>query len=149
MSSPPAFESTACHDVQITHPKPDRNMNTDPGTNVFVFEVQQDGAQRRFVGHAPTRAADGLQQVWAVLGPQTGVEPRSVQRLYSEWELSRDDTDFARRSFPAAQLSFSFARPADDGWDAAMAAVAETIRSAATKRATPPARSRKWWQLWK
>jgi hypothetical protein len=124
-------------------------MNTDPSQNVFVIEVQKDGALRRFGGHAPTRDSDCLQQVWTALAPQAQLDPRKVQRLYSEWELSKEDLTFARRTFPSAELSFSFTRPKDGDWDAAMATASRTIQSASGNHASRPPNSRRWWQFWK
>lgn len=108
-------------------------MNTDPTRNLFVFEVQKDGALRRFGGHAPTRDSDCLRRVWAALAPQ-GIDPRTVRRLYSEWELSKEDKQFAIQTFPVAQLSYSFVRPRDDQWDTAMAAASKVMQAAATKQ---------------
>ena len=118
-------------------------MNTDPNRNVFVIEVQKDGALRRFGGHAPTRDVDCLQQVWTALAPQAQLDPRKVQRLYSEWELSKDDIVFAQRTFPFADLTFSFSRPSDGDWERAMAEVSKTMESTMKKA------SKKWWQFWK
>ena len=118
-------------------------MNTDPNQNVFVIEVQKDGVLRRFGGHAPTRDVDCLQQVWTVLAPQAQIDPRQVQRLYSEWELSEDDIAFAHRTFPFAEFSFSFARPADGVWDRAMTEASKTMES--TMKRT----SRQWWHFWR
>ena len=138
-----------------------------------MFEVQKDGALRRFGGHAPTRDSDCLQKVWSALAPQ-GIDPRSVRRLYSEWELSVEDKRFAVQTFPAAQMSYSFSRPRDDQWDTAMAAASKTMEAAARKPPSPqpgiielpsggsassttmlaapakpvPTKQRPWWRFW-
>ena len=124
-------------------------MNSDPSRNVFVFEVQINGALRRFGGHAPTRDSDCLRKVWTELAPQAGIAPRSVQRLYSEWELSPEDIEFARSTFPDAAMTYSFSRPKDNDWDAAMAEASRTMQAAAMKKASNPSPQKRWWQFWK
>jgi hypothetical protein len=124
-------------------------MNSDPSRNVFVFEVQINGTQRRFGGHAPTRDSACLRKVWAELAPQAGITPLSVQRLYSEWELSQEDIEFAHSTFAHAALSYSFSRPKDNEWDTAMEEASRTMQDAAIKKASALSRPKRWWQFWK
>jgi hypothetical protein len=124
-------------------------MNADPSVNVVVFEIALAGRLEKLVGDGPTRADDCVQRVWKALAVQHGAYPSDVRRIYSEWDPSPEDKAFIDATFPAElKVTYSFSRPAPDGWDQAMREVAATIESAAKRRADPPPQ-KSWWQFWK
>jgi hypothetical protein len=120
-------------------------MSADPSANVVVFEVAVGGQLKKLVGNGPTRASDCVRQVWRTLSASNQLTPDTVRRLYSEWEPSDDDKAFISATFkPDLQVTFSFSRPPENGWDVAMREVGQTIATAVTKaKAKKP-----WWRFW-
>jgi hypothetical protein len=124
-------------------------MNADPSINVVVFEIAIDGRLEKLIRDGPTRSANCVQLIWQALEEEYATHTRAVRRLYSEWDPSDEDKAFIRATFPAeVEVTYSFARPADNDWDRAMREVAATIEEVGEKQnARPPRRS--WWQFWK
>ncbi|MEV0567561.1 hypothetical protein [Dactylosporangium sp. NPDC050588] len=106
-------------------------MNADPQVNMVAFRLHPQG--RVATGRARTRDDDALQQAWNTVRQETGATPADVTRVYSEWQPSAADSAFAAATFPGVELSWSFRRPAADGWEAAFADVARQIERALTK----------------
>src|SRR4051812_2231846 len=96
-------------------------MQIDPSVNVVVFQVRTDTGIRELVGQAPTRAADSVRQAWARVAEQNAVKAADVRQVYSEWEPSAEDKAFLDATFAAdVEVSFSFRRPPEDGWEQAI-----------------------------
>jgi hypothetical protein len=109
-------------------------MDTDPATNVVAFEFE--GRDEPHIGSGPTRDDDCIQQVWSSAPDALRAAARAVTRVYSDWEPSKADGDFIRRTFPRAELTYSFERPEPDGWDAALAAARQALEQQASEQAT-------------
>jgi hypothetical protein len=109
-------------------------MNADPSVNVVVFEVALHGRLERLVGDGATRSNNCIQMVWNKLAAEHGARADAVRRVYSEWEPSAEDKQFMDATFPAeVDVTYSFPRPAPDGWEQAMREVAATIEKAAQR----------------
>src|SRR5207247_2461483 len=107
----------------------------NPSVSVVLFEAEHEGKLDRFTGHAPARADDLVRQVWAEVSARNGLRAETVKRIYSEWEMSAEDKAFLEATFPEqTEVSWSFPRPAADGWDEAMRQVEKQIRDAMAKR---------------
>jgi hypothetical protein len=118
-------------------------MNEDPAVNVVVFEVVRDGESQKLVGDGPVRAADCVRQVWLTVRQQSGARAEDVRQVYSEWEPSAEDKAFLDATFPPqTQVTYSFARPPDDGWEQALAEAARSIHEAMQKKAAEEMLSR-------
>ena len=94
-------------------------MDADTRKNVVVFEAE---GLEPYVGDGPTRDDDCIQQVWAGAPAALKNVARKVVRVVSEWEPSKLDSEFIRRTFPKAEVSYNFKRPRADAWDAAFIA---------------------------
>lgn len=103
-------------------------MNTDPAENLVVFDL---GGPDPYVVKTPTRAEDGIQRAWFALPVDHRSDAGRVTRIYSEWQPSAADEEFIRRTFPAADVAYSFVRPGPDGWDAAFAEARRVMAQAA------------------
>jgi hypothetical protein len=79
------------------------------------------------LGIGRTRDDDCVQQAWASVQREHGTRPETIEEVYAEWQPSGVDAGFLARTFPNAEVTYSFARPGPDGWDAAFAAAAATI----------------------
>ena len=120
-------------------------MNTDSNINMVVFEIRTASGLEKVMCEGPCRADDCLQQLWNALKRQRGIAGNDVTRIYSEWEPSNEDKVFVSQACPNAPLTYSFSRPARDGWERAIREAKATIESALAKKAAP----KKWWQFWK
>lgn len=119
-------------------------MDADPTKNMIVFEVKRLWKKERFIEPAPTQAMDGIKTAWRAVQNKTGARPSQVRQIYSEWEPSKEDAAFISKTFPEAQVSYSFARPtATDGWQEALEGVSNTIHTAANKRRLSEAKERR------
>jgi hypothetical protein len=103
-------------------------VNIDPAENLVVFDL---GDPDPYVVKTPTRAEDGIQRAWFALPVDHGVDAGRVTRIYSEWQPSAADADFIRRTFPTADVTYTFPRPGPDGWDAAFAEARQVMAQAA------------------
>jgi hypothetical protein len=111
-------------------------MSVNPSVNVVVFQLRSDAGPVERASEGPTRADDCVRRAWAVVVERDGAKAEDVRQVYSEWEPSDADKAFIDATFPAdTQVSFSFARPADDGWDAALASAEASIRATLQKEA--------------
>jgi hypothetical protein len=111
-------------------------VNTDPSTNMVVFEVS--GYPEPFVSGGPTQAEDCVQQAWFAV-PVERAAAAYVTRIYSEWQPSALDEDFIARTFPRAAVTYSFDRPGPGGWEAAFAEVRQTMEQADRQHAAAQA----------
>ncbi|MGL4553778.1 MAG: hypothetical protein ACRC33_21655, partial [Gemmataceae bacterium] len=103
----------------------------DPSVNHVVFQLRTDAGPAERAADAPARADDCVRQAWAAVAGRDGARPEDVRQVYSEWEPSDADKAFLDATFPPdTQVSFSFPRPAEGGWDAALAEAAATVRAA-------------------
>ncbi|MDA7417936.1 hypothetical protein PGB34_16345 [Xenophilus arseniciresistens] len=102
-------------------------MNTDPSTNVVVFEVRRPEGLMTFPAAGRAEDDSCVQRAWASLSARENTAPIDVTRIYSEWQPSASDMSFLEASFPKATLSYSFERPEPDGWPAAFKRVAQEI----------------------
>ena len=113
-------------------------MDIDPTTNLVVFDIE--GRDEPCIASGPTRDDDCVEQAWSSAPEELRASPHKVTRIYSEWEPSAADADFIRRTFPRAELTFSFERPGPDGWDAALAAARRELeQQEAEERCAPRA----------
>lgn len=101
-------------------------MNTDVSTNVVVFQLRRPSGERA-VASGPTQAEDCVRQAWAAASQQYQAAPWEVTALHSEWEPSAADRRFIENTFSSAQVTYNFARPGPDGWEAAFAAARQTM----------------------
>jgi hypothetical protein len=101
-------------------------MNTDVSVNVVIFQLRRPSGEQA-IAHAPTQADDCVRQAWAVAREQHRAAPWEVTALHSEWEPSAADKMFIENTFSAAQLTYNFARPGPDNWEAAFAAARQTM----------------------
>src|SRR5689334_4417025 len=98
-------------------------MDVDPNLNCVAFQIQRWWKREVFVEQTPTRAEDGIRRAWSAVQAKTRARPAQVRAIYSEWEPSAHDQAFLAATFPKAEFTYSFSRPATaDGWDAALAA---------------------------
>ncbi|KAA9151422.1 hypothetical protein FPZ12_038950 [Amycolatopsis acidicola] len=100
-------------------------MNTDVSINLVAFEVR--GAGEPIVVPAPTKAEDGVRQAWATVRREHELNPGDVSRLHTEWEPSRADAVFLSSTFPDAERTYSFSRPAPGGWEQAFEEVRRSM----------------------
>lgn len=107
-------------------------MNTDPSMNLVAFEVR--GHSEPFLVSGPTRADDGVQRAWFSLPVAREADGRDVTRIYSEWQPSAEDFGFIEQTFPDAEVTYSFARPGPDGWEAAFAEARRAMAAVADQR---------------
>lgn len=101
-------------------------MNTDVSINVVVFHLRRPSGEQ-VIGHGPTQAEDCVRQAWAAAREQHQVAPWEVSALHSEWEPSAADQRFIADTFSSAQVTYNFARPGPDGWEAALAAARQVM----------------------
>jgi hypothetical protein len=101
-------------------------MNTDVSINVVVFQLRRPSGEQA-IGHGPTQAEDCVRQAWAKAREQYQVAPWEVSALHSEWQPSAADQAFIASTFSTAQMTYNFARPGPDGWEAAFAAARQTM----------------------
>ncbi len=138
-------------------------MLSDPAENVVIVEVAESGHIRRLGGRGPTLPDDGVTVILRSVLETSGINPRTAQRIYSEWEPSPLDMRFIAGTFPDAAVTYSFKRPTDGNWDLALSNAAAVI-SASAHDDTPappgrfvellppaaPAASRPpWWRFWR
>jgi hypothetical protein len=107
-------------------------MNTDPAVNVVIFQLRRPSGER-VIATGPTQAEDCVRQAWAAASQQHQAAPWEVTALHSEWEPSAADQRFIENTFAAAQVTYNFARPGPDGWEAAFAAARQTMAEAAER----------------
>jgi hypothetical protein len=138
-------------------------MLTDSTENVVIVEVAEAGHIRRLAGRGPTLGEDGVTVILRTVLETSGVNPRTAQRIYSEWEPSPLDMGFIAATFPNAAVTYSFKRPTDGNWDLALSKAADIISaSVSDDTPTPPGRfvelpppparatSRpRWWHFWR
>jgi hypothetical protein len=105
-------------------------MNSDPEVNCVVFEIERAGAVTRPMGTAPTRSDQAVRTVWATIRREHSVDARTVRRIFSEWEPSAADAAFVAATFPKATLLYSFSRPKDGQWAAALEEVRRAMAQA-------------------
>lgn len=101
-------------------------MNTDVSVNVVIFQLKRPSGEQA-IAHGPTQADDCVRQAWAVAREQHRAAPWEVTALHSEWEPSAADKMFIELTFPTAKVTYNFARPGADGWEAAFAAARQTM----------------------
>jgi len=102
----------------------------NPEHNHVTFHVLVDGKEKTYSGVGPARAVDCVEAIWRVVSKEPGVRSQDVQQIYSEWEPAGEDLKFLDATFPdSAQLGYTFARPRDGHWAAALAAAAKTIET--------------------
>jgi hypothetical protein len=133
--------------------------NVDPELNVVVLEVVEDGKCRKLVGRGPTRDDRCVEAITLAILKAGAVTPDVVRRLYSEWEPTASDTSFLARTFPSAQLTYSFPRPSAGDWPRAFARARAIIGDAVEREHPPesghyvelpiPSASKRWWQFWR
>jgi len=110
-------------------------------TNLVAFELRREGRIDRVVGRGQTKALDGVRVAWLEVQQEHHAREGEVLRIYSEWELSTDDQRFVTAQFPDAELTYSFARPADDAWDAALEGARRSTEAAAAGQALDAAKT--------
>ncbi len=116
------------------HHRESNSMDANPEINMIVFEYGTGDNADHLMGRGPTRAEDCLQGVWRAIESQAVIEPHSVTRIYSEWQLSDSDAEFATKTFPNAEFSASFSRPENpDDWRVALDAARRTMLKASTR----------------
>ncbi|MBX7223466.1 MAG: hypothetical protein K1Y36_26365 [Blastocatellia bacterium] len=106
-------------------------MNLDPSTNHVVFVFEHSGKQETVIGSAPTKAANSIEQAWVEAQRKSGLAPRQVKEIYSEWEPTEADSQFILATFPPVAVSYSFPRPQDDKWEEAFALALQQMEEAA------------------
>jgi hypothetical protein len=99
-------------------------MDVDPTKNVVAFDVE---GGEPYVSDGPTRDDDCVQKIWSRAPFMLKFSARKVLRIHSEWQPSSADADFIRRTFPMAELTYTFTRPGPNGWDAAFAEARRAI----------------------
>lgn len=112
-------------------------MNVDPTQNLVVFDL---GGPEPHLVKTPTRAEDGIRQAWFALPVDHHADAGRVARIYSEWQPSAADEEFIRRTFPAADVTYTFPRPRPDEWDAALAEARRVMAQAAAEAEAERAR---------
>ena len=133
--------------------------NVDPERNVVVLEAVEGAEVRKLLGHGPTRDERCVEVILASILKASGVAPGAVTRLYSEWEPTASDAVYIARTLPTAQVTYSFSRPVDGDWQAAMSRVRAVIAEEAQRQRAPstgsyvelpiPSEPKRWWQFWK
>jgi len=96
-------------------------MDTDPEMNVVVFLYRKWAMKRNATSFGPTRASDSIQTAWRRVVAENRITADQIREIYSEWSPSPEDAHFISTTFPGAQVSCSFERPADGNWDLALA----------------------------
>jgi hypothetical protein len=129
----------ACPSVHRRSPDPQVSrqimlvMNTDPTTNVVVFELGGLSADHAF-GSAPADAEDSVRKAWDSVRRERRLRAEDVVALHSEWEPSPVDAFFIERTFPNATVSYSFPRPDPDRWPEALEDARQHLRDAEVQR---------------
>jgi hypothetical protein len=109
------------------------NVDTDPSSNVVVFQLQR-GPDETVAGHGPTVADDSVRQAWDLARQHSDARADEVVALKSEWEPSPADSSFIERTFPNAAVSYTFPRPHPRRWPEALAAARQQMEQIAAKR---------------
>lgn len=107
-------------------------VDTDPASNVVVFQLSR-GQDQSVTGHGPTIADDSVRQAWDLARRACGARPEDVVALMSEWEPSAADHVFIERTFPGAEVYYTFPRPAPNRWPEALAAARRQMEEAAAE----------------
>lgn len=126
-----AFQIALGGGLWLSSPAKAQTPDVDPTRNVVVFDI---AGREPYDASGPTRADDCIQQIWASAPAAIRSAAARVRRVYSEWEPSRADTQFIESTFPGVYLTWSFDRPAPDGWDAAFAAARIELERAMSAR---------------
>jgi hypothetical protein len=108
-------------------------MNTDPATNVVVFLLRRGDGQP-VVADGPTLADDCVRRAWATVSQQHRAASDEVAAVHSEWQPAPADLVFIQQTFPAARLTYNFARPGPHGWEAAFAEAHRVMAQAQGER---------------
>lgn len=96
-------------------------MTIDPTRNAVGFLLRRGEDGQGAVADAATRDEDCVQQAWEEVRRTHQARPEEVTALYTQWQPSERDAAFIAQTFPDAEVSYDYARPAPDGWDAAFA----------------------------
>ncbi|PPK65181.1 hypothetical protein V5P93_003618 [Actinokineospora auranticolor] len=107
-------------------------MNNDVTVNVIVFQLREGEPA---LANVPTQADDAVRLAWAHVSTERGITPADVTAVYSEWQPSDEDNAFVAATFPGVQQTYSFARPAPDGWEAAFTEARRVMVEAARQQA--------------
>lgn len=114
-------------------------MNTDPTTNVVVFELGgQD--EPNGVAEAPTRQPDCIRQAWETVRRDHGVRADEVLSMFTEWAPSEQDARFIAETFPTiAKVQYHFPQPGPGGWAEAFEVARQRMAEAVAARHPDPA----------
>ena len=119
--------------------------DSNPEVNLVAMEVLEDGRPTRYIGHGPTRQTNCVQLVIEELISTASLRVADVTEIYSEWQLSGADADYLARHVPNAQVTWSFRRPADGNWEAALAVARRKMDESMTSRLKE--KRGRWWRL--
>lgn len=125
-----AFQIALLGSVLVAPAAKAQSADVDPTNNVVVFDI---AGREPYVSSGPSRDDDCVQQIWARAPASVRAAAAGVRRIYSEWEPSSADTQFIQRTFPRVYLTWSFDRPAPDGWEAAFAAARDQLERATAR----------------
>ncbi|MFJ8819167.1 hypothetical protein [Amycolatopsis thermoflava] len=96
-------------------------MDSPADLNLVVFQV--NGRDDDLLhGAAPARAEDAVRQAWRQVREQRDVQASEITRIHSTWQPSRVDRVFLAGTFPRAERTHDFDRPAGDDWSKAIEA---------------------------
>ncbi|MGW4590588.1 hypothetical protein ACWEKJ_24970 [Amycolatopsis thermoflava] len=96
-------------------------MDSPADLNLVVFQV--NGRDDDLLhGAAPARARGAGRQAWRQVREQRDVHASEVTRIHSTWQPSRVDRVFLAGTFPRAERTHDFDRPAGDDWSEAIEA---------------------------
>lgn len=114
------------------------NDALDPNQNHVTFHLVIKGKETEVSGVGPTRAVDCVEAIWGIVSQERRLKASDVRQIYSEWEPSKEDLDFLDRTFPEnAELAFTFKRPPNNNWAAAIQAAEKVIRASGLQRTGP------------
>jgi hypothetical protein len=116
-------------------------MNTDPTSNVVVFELSGVNGEHAF-GSAPAIAEDSVRRAWATACRTHRLRGEDVAALHSEWKPSPTDSFFIERTFPNAAVYYTFPRPDADRWPRAFEDARLRLTPTKTERADAVERDR-------
>jgi hypothetical protein len=108
-------------DVDLTH-------------SPVAFVLRRSDGDQMVTAQVPTRDPDCVRQAWAAVQRSDQARAVDVLAVLNCWEPSASDARFIAQTFPGAEITHTFARPAPDGWEKAFDEVRRTAREATQKK---------------
>ncbi|MEV0839436.1 hypothetical protein AB0I55_07735 [Actinocatenispora sera] len=102
-------------------------MTIDASRNTVTFRL---GSDRTLTAEVPARAADGIRRAWRTVADEHDARPETVTAIDCRWQPSVMDTRYLELTFDDVDVTYAFARPAVDGWDAALADATRALEDA-------------------